>query len=323
MKGARTGDPKPRSSATGVSTRERRRRGAPVERFDHEIGEHLGLALTVTRQISAGPFTEIYQVWCAERMSFFALKLLRAGVANGSAERRHITHEQAVLRRLAHPHIVRLYDADPGLSRTHVLMDHLPGPSLLERISAAPRRRLPVVEAVTTAIQIASAIGHLHERGYLYRDLKPANVLEGQNGSVLIDFGSVFRWRPGRVPRERLGTDPYMAPEQCLGEPLGPATDVYGIGAVLHEALTGEWAFEDQLMNVFDRTRLENRFPQIAHEVRPLRKRAAAVPAGLDEVVRRCLARNPSDRYQSAAELVNELLAYADGLGDVIPGAAA
>jgi serine/threonine protein kinase len=256
-------------------------------------------------------------------MSFFALKLLRRNVASGSAERRYLAREQAVLKRLSHPHILRVYDADRGLERRHVLVDYLPGPSLLARLGAAPRRRLQVVDAVTTAMQLASAVGHLHDKGYLYRDLKPANVLEGHSGSVLIDFGSVFRYRPNRVPRERLGTDPYMAPEQCLGDALSPATDVYGLGAVLYESLTGEWPFEDQLMNVFDRTLPQNRFPQIAHDVKPLRRRVANLDRRLDETVRRCLARDPADRYQSAAEVLNELLAFADGLAEMIPGAAA
>jgi serine/threonine-protein kinase len=228
-----------------------------------------------------------------------------------------------VLRRLAHPNVVRAYPSNERLHTPHILMEYLGGMTLFGRLAVAPRRRLPVQEAVTLAIQIGGALEHLHSASYLYRDLKPANVIERDGRAVLIDFGSVYRMRAGRAPRSRVGTDPYMAPEQCLGEPLTPATDVFGLGAVLYEMLTGEWPFEDQLMNVFDRSRLENRFPQINHEPGPLRRRSSGVEPGLEAVVRKCLARKPEDRFQRVADVVVELSAFAGDSGFVLPRAPA
>jgi serine/threonine-protein kinase len=98
-----------------------------------------------------------------------------------------------------------------------------------------------------------------------------------------------------------------MAPEQCLGESLSPRTDVFGLGAITYELLTGEWPFEDQLMSVFDRTALKNRYPQIAHRPGGLRRRVVGIGAEVEEVVHRCLARKPSSRYASVAEVVEVL----------------
>jgi serine/threonine protein kinase len=327
MKGAHSGAIKSRtqglSAVPGGAGRGFARKAArPAEHFDLNVGERLGDDLMITKQLSPGPFTEIYQVWSASRLCFFACKVLRAHVARTSAQARHLIIERAILKRLSHPNIVRVYESDETAELPHVVLDYLPGPSLFARLAASPRRRLPIPEALKIAIYVGGALEHLHSFSYLYRDLKPANVLFREDLPVMIDFGSVYHYRPGRAARTRVGTDPYMAPEQCLGEPLSPATDVFGLGAVLYEMLTGEWPYEDQLMNVFDRTRLENRFPQIKHSPGRLRRRTPSVGPELEAVVLRCLARDPEDRFASVAELVAELGAFVKA-EEIVPGAAA
>lgn len=279
--------------------------------------------------VSAGPFTELYRVWSTERLAPFLCKILRNNIPEPQKHRRSLEQEARVLRRVAHPNIVRAFEPADGVSDSHVLTEFIVGSSLLDLLAQSPRRRLKQAVAVRIAVGLGAALAAVHARGYLYRDLKPANVLLRDDDPVLIDFGTVYRWREGQRPRERVGTDPYMAPEQCLEEPLTPATDVFGLGALTYEMLTGEWPFEDQLMNVFDRKKLRNRFPQIVHEASPVRRRAAGVSPAIDEVVTRCLARNPADRFASVVEAsaaLNRALdvgerVFPDGTGDSVRAA--
>jgi eukaryotic-like serine/threonine-protein kinase len=277
-----------------------RRRAAKIETFDLDIGERLDEEYVITERVSAGPITEIYGVWSSSRLCAFAAKVLRTHLRGATPEERVFAREGHVLRRLSHPNVVRVYEAN----RRFIVMDRLTGPSLLERISAQPRRRMPISDALKIAVQLGSALEHVHSRGLIYRDMKPSNVIFRSETPILIDFGSCIRYRPGVAVRDRLGTDPYMAPEQCLGDPLSPASDLFGLGAVLFEMISGEWPFEDRLMNVFDRTRLENRFPQVRYAPGQIRRKVPAVSPDLEAIVNRCLARDPADRFASAGEAV-------------------
>jgi serine/threonine protein kinase len=294
-------------------------RSARVYEFSYSAGQRLGRELVVTDPLSAGPFTEIYRVWSEERFCALACKVLRPGLESGDPHRRILVREYAVLRRLTHPSVVRVFPPDPSFEQPHLLMEHLAGPSLLDLLGASPKRRLKPQVALRIAVGIGSALEAVHQSGYLYRDLKPANVIMRDGSPVLVDFGAVYHWSPGRRPSTRVGTDPYMAPEQCLGHPLSPRTDVFGLGAITYEMLTGEWPFEDQLMNVFDRTKLHNRFPQIAHAPGTLRRRVAGIGEEVERVVHRCLARDPARRYASAAEAVAELNRLLDDGDQVFP----
>lgn len=287
--------------------------------YSFAAGEHLGADLVVTDHVSAGPYTEIYRVWSETRMCYFACKLLRPSLERRGEHGRALAWERQVLRRLEHPNVVRSYPSDPSIELPHVLMECLPGPSLIELLAASPKRRLKVDHALKIAIQIGSALQAVHSIKLIYRDLKPANIVMRDKTPVLIDFGSVYRWKPGRTPRARVGTDPYMAPEQCLGEPLSPRTDVFGLGAVTYELLTGEWPYEDQLMNVFDRSRLHNRFPQIVHRPGSIRRRVAGISPELEEVVHRCLERDAARRFATVSEAVVALNRFLERDERIVP----
>jgi serine/threonine-protein kinase len=314
-----TGTRPGRSAAPVTIPRTGRHRRAPEYEFSYDVGDRLGAELLVTERLSAGPFTEIYRVWCEVRLCSLACKLLRPDLDAADPHRRALAAEASVLRRVQHPNVVRVFEPDASLEHQHLLMEYLRGPSLLEMLGASPRRRLKPAHALRVAVGVGSALHAVHAAGFVYRDLKPANVHVQDETPVLVDFGAVYRWAPGRRPASRLGTDPYMAPEQCLGEPLSPRTDVFGLGALTFEMLTGEWPFEDQLMNVFDRTQLENRFPQIAHRPGALRRRVPGIGAAVEEVVHRCLERDPERRYPSAAEAVVDLNAILTDGDQVFP----
>ncbi len=286
-------------------------RSSRAYEFRFEVGDHLGNDLVVAERLSAGPFTEIYRVWSESRLCPLVCKVLRPGIDDAREHERSLSRERRVLERIRHPNVVRSFPRDASLESEHLLIEHLSGPSLLDVLAASPRRRIKPSVAVRIAIGVGSAIEAVHRSGHLYRDLKPANILMREDLPVLVDFGSAYRWAPGRRPNDRVGTDPYMAPEQCLREALSPQTDVFGLGALAYEMLTGEWPYEDRLMNVFDRSKLSNRFPQIAYAPGSLRRRIPGMGPEIEEIVHRSLARNPADRFRSVADFVTALNALA------------
>jgi serine/threonine-protein kinase len=287
--------------------------------FSFATGATIGDDLVVTDRISAGPFTEIYQVFSESHLCPFACKVLRPSIDDESAVARSIEREKRVLKRISHPNVVRVFDDSGEADCQCIVMEYLPGPSLFEMLSTAPKRRLKIDAALRIAIRIGAALEAVHSLGLVYRDLKPSNILMRDGEPVLIDLGSVYNFKPGRAPRERLGTDPYMAPEQCLGRPLSPATDVFGLGAVTYEMITGEWPFEEQLMNVFDRSRIHTRFPQVAYAPGSIRRKVASASEELEATILKCLARKPRDRYATIADAVLELNRCLEADSRVVP----
>jgi serine/threonine protein kinase len=207
--------------------------------------------------------------------------------------RRQALQEAKVLAALDHPGVVRFF----GRARpAYLLMEFLEGPSLLRLIRSTPRRRLGVSDVARVGIHLGGALTHIHERGFLHLDVKPSNIIVVRGRPMLFDFSTARPRTVKRVPHVE-GTDGYMAPEQCLGEPLTPATDVFAFGATLYEALTGRLPFPDT----------RRRYPQTVEAPVRIRRYVPSVPAGFEELVLGCLARNPSDRPSSPAQVLPAL----------------
>jgi serine/threonine protein kinase len=297
----------------------RRRTGFPP-RYTFELGASIGDDLTVIGHLSAGRLAEIYQVWSASYLCALTCKIILPEFAPTSKEARALKREATLLRRLAHPHIVHVFGQSTHDGRAFLLQEYLHGPSLLALIDAAPNRQVPTPDAIKAILHLCAALAHLHERGYLHQDIKPANVLLRGGIPVLVDFDVAYRLQPGQTPRERCGTDPYMAPEQCLQEELSPATDIYSVGAVLYEMLTGRWLFEDALLNSPEYHTLEDRYPQIGGSSPPPPHRFnTQITPELEAVLMQCLRRHPGQRFQSARELAKSLVRFLTGKDQLWP----
>jgi serine/threonine-protein kinase len=204
--------------------------------------------------------------------------------------------------RLSHPSIVEVFDFGVYEGLTFLVMEFIEGPTLAQLLTddgpmAADRVR-------TVLLQLAGALGRAHENGIIHRDLKPANVLISPDGyAKLMDFGIAMDvdGQTRRVPGQVLGTTYYISPEQALGEVVTPQSDLYSLGVLGHELLTG--------VRPFDRgTPIATALAHVADPPPPL---PPDVPADLAEVIMACLAKEPDDRPESAAE-VAKLLAEMD-----------
>jgi serine/threonine protein kinase len=196
----------------------------------------------------------------------------------------HAEREAAVLRSFAHPGIVRcLGTARPGV----MLMEFLEGPTLGGFIRSRPAGRLSQSDAIRAAIYLGSALIHMHGRGFLHLDVKPANAIVFRGRPVMFDL-DIAR-SDGEPPHASVtGTASYMAPEQCRREALTRATDVFGLGVTLYEALTGVLPFPER--------RGSAAYPQTKVDPVPLRQHLPRAAKGLEALLRACIARDPASR---------------------------
>jgi eukaryotic-like serine/threonine-protein kinase len=248
----------------------------------------------VVGHLSRSRLLDVYEVWSEERDCACVAKLLRPGQTTDARARRRLLDEGRLLERLTHPHIVRAYETLES-PRPIVILETLTGATLSYLISSQARR-LPLADVLYLGLHLCSAVGYLHRNGVLHRDLKPANLVSDRGQAKLLDL-SLAR-PPGRV-RPGGGTPNYMAPEQARGGELGPAADVWGIGAVLFEAATGRPPFHAG----------DGRYPQLGEPAEPVTAHRR-VPVGFARTVARCLAQDPAERLtvtQLSAELDAQL----------------
>ncbi|BBL78367.1 hypothetical protein RxyAA322_02210 [Rubrobacter xylanophilus] len=237
-----------------------------------------------------------------------ALKVLREAYASDARFVERFRREARSVAALSHPNIVSIYDHGRTADGTYyIAMEHVPGGTLKERIlKQAP---LPPEEAAGTALQVARALGVAHGRGIVHRDIKPQNILLGSSGEAKVaDFGIARAASEATISGTSLvlGTAGYMSPEQAMGRRAGARSDLYSLGVVLYEMLTGSLPYEaDTPVAVAIRHIHEP--PRHPRSVNP------AVPAALDAVTVRLLAKRPEDRYPDAAALAEDLERFLSG----------
>jgi eukaryotic-like serine/threonine-protein kinase len=220
-----------------------------------------------------------------------AVKLLAASVGRDDELRRRFARESRLAARLSHPNVVAVFDAGEDAGRPYIVMEYVEGETLADVL----RRRgaLPTEEAAEIAAQVAAGLAHAHAQGLVHRDVKPQNLLVSGDGRVKIaDFGVARSDDLSKLTQAGtvLGTAAYLSPEQAAGSEVGPASDVYSLGVVLYELLTGRTPY---------------RFDSLADLGAP--RKPPPPPPALADVVARCLAADPSER-PSAAEVERELL---------------
>jgi eukaryotic-like serine/threonine-protein kinase len=250
----------------------------------------------VERPLGHGGMATVYLAHDRELDRPVAIKVLGPPLARDEDFVGRFRREATTVARLSHPNIVQIFDLGKEDERLYIVMEYVEGESLAALL--ARERRLAPAQAVELAQQACLALECAHSEGVVHRDVKPANLLLRGDGTLKVaDFGiarsdqTTAHTQTGTV----LGTASYLAPEQAAGEPVTPRADLYSLGVVLYELLTGE-----------PPRRIES-LAQLASlhtgPVRPVRELAPEVPEHLEAAVMRCLARNPDYRPETAAEL--------------------
>jgi serine/threonine-protein kinase len=259
-------------------------------------GEELVPGRTAHRLLGGGWNYEAYVAFDDALHYPVVVKALRPDRVADPAALRGLRREAEVLGSIAHPVIARLLDAELGGERPHLVLELVEGP----RLSTLLRRFGPLAleQVAPLAAELASALHYLHGRGLVHLDVKPKNVIMAAPPR-LIDLSIARTVEHAARTDHPIGTDAYMAPEQCEptgGAPMQPASDVWGLGVTLHEAIAGERPFPRGSGHP-DASPTE-RWPQLVHDPEPL---STHVPAAVAGTVRACLERNPQDRPPAAA----------------------
>jgi len=265
----------------------------------------------IEAKIGAGGMGEVYRAWDTLLARKVAIKSIRAGVAVRRSELRFLEEARAASA-LNHPNIVTIYDIGSTDGRPYLAMEWVEGETLRQRLSRGP---LPISDVLGIASQIADALLAAHENGILHRDLKPENIMLTEEGRAkVLDFGIAKRLTTSgagsddaaslTIPGAVIGTPGYMSPEQARGEKLDFRSDHFAFGAVLYEMATGQKAFGGG-------NAAEVQAAILLRQPERLTRLNPDLPAPLEWVVDRCLAKSPRERFSSSAELKTELQAIA------------
>jgi tRNA A-37 threonylcarbamoyl transferase component Bud32 len=279
----------------------------PGGEFDDGLirrGTRIGERFVVKDRLGAGGMATVYRVFDEELQEHVALKLFRV-VDDDQLRLRRFRREMKIHRRLVHPNIVRTFDFGTWHGARYITMELLEG----EDLSTWCRNRGSVVEvgvALQLMMQACDGLGHAHEQGIVHRDVKPANlfVMTGGRRLRVMDFGVAKAVDSSSISITgvRVGTPRYMSPEQIQGnQEIGPAADLYALGAVMYEVFTGNPVFEDEdLMPLL--------LNHLSEEPIPPRDIDPSIPREVEEVILRLLAKNPKERDADAAGLKSALL---------------
>jgi serine/threonine protein kinase len=254
----------------------------------------------IVEKLGEGGMGVVYKAEDTKLLRTVALKFLSPKALGSDAEKQRFLREAQAAGILDHPNIATVYEIDECEGHTFMAIAYVDGPSLAARIANQP---LKATEALDVAVQIAAGLQEAHEKGIVHRDIKSANILLTSKGQARItDFGLAYLSGRSKLTKSgtTLGTPAYMSPEQAQGRVTDRRSDIWSLGVVLYEMLTGRLPFDGQQEQAVVYS-LINETPQAVTAL------CGGLPAELDRIVYKALAKRPEERYQHADDLVVDL----------------
>ena len=271
--------------------------------MDNYTGKLLGNRYLLEKEIGVGGMSVVYKALDKIDNKTVAVKILKEEFSADDAFRRRFKNESKAVALLSHQNIVKVYDVSFGEAMQYIVMEYIEGITLKEYIKE--KGALPWREAVVITAQILKALQHAHERGIVHRDIKPQNIilLKDNRTIKVADFGIASFLNKGEtrtMTEGAIGSVHYISPEQAKGEIVDNKTDIYSVGVVLYEMLTGRVPFRsDSAVSVA--------LMHLQKEAILPRRLNPATPLGLEQITMRAMKKKPGLRYQSAAEMILDL----------------
>lgn len=269
--------------------------------MDNYTGKRLDGRYEIQEVIGVGGMAVVYKAYDNIDDRTVAVKILKDEYLANEEFRRRFKNESKAIAVLSHPNIVKVYNVSYGDRLQYIVMEYVEGITLKEYIEQ--QRRLGIKETVHFTIQILRALQHAHDKGIVHRDIKPQNIMLLSNGNIKVtDFGIArFSYSDTKTMTDSaIGSVHYISPEQARGDATDDRADIYSVGVVLYEMLTGQLPFQsDNSVSVA--------LMQLQSDPIKPRELNSSIPVGLEQIVMHAMQKNSKDRYQSAAEMLLDI----------------
>lgn len=272
--------------------------------MDKYIGKKLDGRYEITELIGVGGMAEVYKGVDVMDHKDVAIKILKKEYAENEDFLRRFRNESKAIAVLSHPNIVKIYDVGFSDKIQYIVMEYIDGITLKEYIEE--EKVLTWKDTVHFVIQILRALQHAHDKGIVHRDIKPQNIMMFTDGTIkVMDFGiAKFAREEGKTATDQaIGSVHYISPEQASGDVTDAKSDIYSVGAMMYEMLTGSKPFDSDNPVAIAVMHMQD-IPERPRALNP------DIPDGLEEIVLRAMEKDPSDRYQSTAEMISDIDAF-------------
>ncbi len=272
--------------------------------MDSYVGKRIDGRYEIREIIGVGGMAVVYKAYDNIDDRIVAVKILKEEFLANEEFRRRFKNESKAIAVLSHPNIVKVFDVSFGDRLQYIVMEHVEGITLKEYIEQ--QEVINTKEVVYFTTQILRALQHAHDKGIVHRDIKPQNILLLQNGNIKVtDFGIArfSRSETRTMTESAIGSVHYVSPEQARGDMTDEKTDIYSVGVLMYEMLTGELPFQsDNAISVA--------LMQVNEDAVPPSSVNDDVPTGLEQITMRAMQKNRKERYQSAAEMLLDIEEY-------------
>lgn len=269
--------------------------------MDKNIGEMLDGRYEIQKRIGVGGMADVYRAYDVEEGREVAVKILKNEFINNEEFLQRFKNESKAVSMLSHPNIVKVLDVGFNEDVRFIVMEYIDGITLKDYIDT--EKCLNWKEAAHLVIQILRALQHAHDRGIIHRDIKPQNIMMFSDGTIkVMDFGiAKFTYEMGiTATAQTIGSVHYISPEQACGKTTDGKSDIYSVGILMYEMLTGEKPFDtDNPLTVA--LMQMNDTPKAPRSINP------SIPQGIEEIVLKAIEKDPEDRYQSANDMIRDI----------------